>query len=405
MLTENKKPLLRSPIQFGTPGLDAVALGSMAAAAPEVFARKMQDLIDSGELRWDKVRNLQTMFHNLVDIEVPVRMEVAGRERAVMASAFPLLAGGMTIAGLNEAYDAVPTIGQDLVTDVDDNKRVSIYAAITSMDVNEDKVKEGDDFPEISAGEEKYEIRSLRNGRRLSITAETIEENDVTNIVDRINALAEIANERIEEQTLRRVCDIDGSADSATEPYVLRPDGSGTGLYSATANTPGTRAPSGTRVKSNALADDTDLENARALLVKMLNSRGKRINIPMSQAQLVVPDALIGIATYLTKSELMPGTVNELNVWGPRGRYQPQIVSSPKLDDLSTSAWYLGNFKKQFRRKWKLRMEYVTLGMDTESFLRSRIAFQARIAWDVEIGALDYVYVVQNLSGTVAPTP
>ncbi len=299
----------------------------------------------------------------------------------------------------------VPTIGQDLVTDVDDNKRVSIYAAITSMDVNEDKVKEGDDFPEISAGEEKYEIRSLRNGRRLSITAETIEENDVTNIVDRINALAEIANERIEEQTLRRVCDIDGSADSATEPYVLRPDGSGTGPYSATANTPGTRAPSGTRVKSNALADDTDLENARALLVKMLNSRGKRINIPMSQAQLVVPDALIGIATYLTKSELMPGTVNELNVWGPRGRYQPQIVSSPKLDDLSTSAWYLGNFKKQFRRKWKLRMEYVTLGMDTESFLRSRIAFQARIAWDVEIGALDYVYVVQNLSGTVAPTP
>ncbi len=53
MLTENKKPLLRSPIQFGTPGLDAVALGSMAAAAPEVFARKMQDLIDSGELRWE----------------------------------------------------------------------------------------------------------------------------------------------------------------------------------------------------------------------------------------------------------------------------------------------------------------------------------------------------------------
>jgi len=73
------------------------------------------------------------------------------------------------------------------------------------------------------------------------------------------------------------------------------------------------------------------------------------------------------------------------------------------LDDLSTTVWYLGWFEKQFKRKWKLRFEYVTLGQDTESYLRSRIAFQARLGWDVEIGATDYVYVVQCLSATTAP--
>jgi len=90
------------------------------------------------------------------------------------------------------------------------------------------------------------------------------------------------------------------------------------------------------------------------------------------------------------------------NAW-PTASRTAWVVSSPKLDDYSTSAWYLGMFPRQFRRKWKLRAEYVTLGQDTESYLRSRIAFQMRVAWDCEIGAVDYVYVVQCLSGTTAP--
>jgi len=92
-----------------------------------------------------------------------------------------------------------------------------------------------------------------------------------------------------------------------------------------------------------------------------------------------------------------------LNNWGPRGQWRPRLLSSPKLDDLSTTVWYFGWFQKQFIRKWKLRYETVTLGTNTESYLRSRLGFQARIAWDCEIGAVDYVYVMQNLSATTAP--
>ena len=108
----------------------------------------------------------------------------------------------------------------------------------------------------------------------------------------------------------------------------------------------------------------------------------------------------MGAAAKILNSELVPGVENEVSNWGPRGQYRPKLLSSPKLDDISTTAWYLGAFRRQFIRKWKLRFEYVTLSGDTKDFLERRIAFQARIGWDVEIGATDYVYVVQNLSST-----
>jgi hypothetical protein len=102
----------------------------------------------------------------------------------------------------------------------------------------------------------------------------------------------------------------------------------------------------------------------------------------------------------------VPGVENEVSNWGPRGKWRitpERVISSPKLDDLSASAWYYGAPKRQFVRKWKLRMEYVTLGANTEEYLKRRVAFQARIAWDVEVGARDYVYWVQSLAATTFP--
>jgi hypothetical protein len=390
-------------VTVGGAGLDMDALRTMAKSDPARFMGRCTELIDKGTLRWDTVPSLQRLFDILGDVQVPAMVNVMGSQRSIMASAFPLLTGAMTIAGINAAYEAVPTIGQDLVTDFEDNKKISQWASFTSQDTKVDRVNEGDPFPEIMAGEEKYEIRSKRNGRRMSVTAEMIEENDVAGIVSRINALGEIANEFIEEQTLSRVCDINGSSTSPAEPYVLRPGGTGVSLYQ-TDNDPLTQLPStGNRVTNNALVDTTDLDAARARLAAMTNSRGKRIAIPISRCTLLVPDALAGIAAKSLNSELEPGVENEINNWGPRGRYRPRLMSSPKMDDLSTTAWYLGWFEKQFVRKWKLRFEYVTMSGDTMEFLRTRLAFSARIAWDCEVGATEYVYVVQNLSGTTAP--
>jgi len=402
---EKTKHRIIPDVRIGSGGLDMASLRTLAKNEPKEFMGKCNRLIDEGKLSLRNF-NIRNAYLAFADVKVPAEMEIlpgSGQTRAIMASAFPLLVGGLAVKGINDAYEAIPTIGEKLVTESESNKKIVQYAGISSLDTDVDEVRENEDFPEIGAGEEKFEIRTKRNGRRLSITKDTIEENDVPNIVERINSLAEIAKEIVEEQTLKRVTDHDGSAATPAEPYAFRPNGAGTQLYNATANNPGTRAPNGTRKTNNALADESDLENARVVLASMLNTRGKRIANPVSRMVLLVPDALAPTAQKTLNSVYTPGVENEKNVWGPEGSYRPQFVSSPKLDELSATAWYLGDFKRQFKRVWKIKFEYVTLGEDTESYLRRRIAFQARIAWSVEIGAVDYTYVLQNLAATTAP--
>jgi hypothetical protein len=280
---------------------------------------------------------------------------------------------------------------------------MEVVARIEAHSKDNLETEEGEDFPLVGAAEDWVTIGRKRQGARIALTQEIIEENDVSGWTDRINALADIAAEAEEEQTLERVTDKYGSdTSSASEPYVYHPQGSATALYNATANNPGTRAPQGTRVPNNAFADEANLEAARKVLAAMLNDRGKRMQIWTNDGTIILlcPDTIRTTVDKFVGSEMIPGTVNELNPYGPRGRYNVRVLSSPKLDDISTSAWYLGRFKKQFRRKVKLQMELMTLAMDMERYLTSRIAFQARVAWDFEIGATDYVYVVQNLEGT-----
>jgi len=390
----------------GGKNLSVHDLRELAKNEPQEFIRKIQAGVNQKKLTINDIRNWDYLYMALADVSVQAEMATGKGVRAITASAFPILTGTLAIAAINESYDAVEKVGDQLVTEIDDAKKVTTIVNLHTLDKNNDEVKDGQDFPEIGTDEEKVEIRHRMNGRKLVIGASAIEENESADIVSRINALGEIAADWIEEQTLYRVTDHYGSGASPAEPYVYRPAGTGTQLYSASANTPGTRAPSGNRITSNALSDETDLEAARVRLATMKNARGKRINVPYSERILLVPDAIVGKALKISNSEYVPGVENEVSNYGPIGKWripQERIISTPRLDDLSASAWYYGAFKRQFVRKWKLRFEYVTLGQDTQAYLNSRIAFQARIAWDCEIGARDYIHTIQNLSASTAP--
>jgi len=145
--TKRKNRKFVPNVRIGDGGMDVDSLRGLAEREPETFMRRCHELIAKGELSWENVRNLPKLFHALADIEVPARFEIAGQTRAIMASAFPLLSGALTIAGINAAYEAVPSIGQELVTELEDSKKVSEVAAITSEDTTIDRVDEGKDFP------------------------------------------------------------------------------------------------------------------------------------------------------------------------------------------------------------------------------------------------------------------
>lgn len=403
----NKRKFIGSgDTNYGRVGaLDTSALGDLARQHPDSFLAKCEDLIAEGKFTLRSVRDLKGLFTALVDVPVKTTVDVGAGKRAVVdTSAFPLLMGSLVVDEINRAYDAVPAIGDQLVKDVESNKKFSHHVKIVSNVGQELETKEGAEFPMISAGEQFSVIGHKRKGFQLAISQETLEENDVGSFLELVDQGGQFAAEVIEEQTLARVCDQNGSAASAAEPYAFRPNGTAAALYSATANTPGTQAPNGTRVLNNALTSSANLDAIRLVLASMLNTRGRRIAIPMSKCKLIVPDALLANALKITRSEMEPGVFNEANNWGPQGMFRPGLVSSPKLDDISTSAYYLGDPQQQFRRKWKVRLETVSVYSDPMAYARTREAYRTRIMWDVEIGAIDYVFMVQSLAGTAAAT-
>lgn len=400
------KPRFASPIQFTRDDPDLAAL---AAKDPTKFLQRVRDLATAGKFGWGQVRDLKALYRATRDVEVSVLMRdpIDQSMRMLTTSAFPILCGVLTEAGINAAYDEVPKIGDQLVQDVDDPKETSHYVNILSSDdgKSQDQRDETEPYPLMGASEERYQIDSQEDGRRIAITQKLIETNNAPGIVQRIDALGRWAGNLLERKTLRRVCDVYGSASAAAAPYVYRPNGVGASLYTVS-TTAHSRAPGGTRLINNDLVDVTDLEAARVVLANMRDDLGQRIGVPVTgQMILLVPDGRVSAAQTILASAAVSGVENEISQWGPSGSYRPRLLSSPLLDDLSTTAWYLGRFVRQFVRKHRLRLEYVALsGTGTVEFLRRRVAFEARVALDFEIGAIEHNEVVQCLSGSVAAT-
>lgn len=393
------RPVLFAPEVRRPDGpITMMEMRQLAMSEPDAWADKMRKCIDSGELGWHNMKDLKSLQEALQPVQVTEYVEVDGQERAITSAAFPVLCGRMTVNRINAAYDKVPMISDQLVEDMDDGNDTTVIAQINPLDSKAESYLEGDKYPEITANEETVEIRHKEWGRMVTITQRMIRLNQVGDIIRKVDALGSFLGKYVEKLTISRVCDQYGSA--STEPYVYRPKGTGTALYNATANNPGTRAPSGTSEASNALADYTDLDKAEVALAAMLDQDGDPLPMDWAEIILLIPHALLGLSTRLLNSELIPEVTSgmkdaTINHWGPRGIFRPKVLSSVRLDAISSSTWFLGNFKAQFLRKYAKRMEYVTLGENTESFLQRGIAWQGRIAVDVEVGATDYVYVTR----------
>ena len=156
-----KRILFTSDMRVGGGGLGVRDIRAMAKENPALFMERVQHLIDSDKLTLKSFRSLAPLFVALEGIKVPVRMDMMGgmAVRTIDAAAFPILTGSLVIKGINDAYASVPTIGQELVTEIDDDKKVTTLAAVYEDDKGVEEVKELDQFPEVGAHEEKVEIR------------------------------------------------------------------------------------------------------------------------------------------------------------------------------------------------------------------------------------------------------
>lgn len=397
------------------------------AALVRGFAAGAKDLAESGRLS-DEVRSVgvteadaqafsfrtigserfKELRRQLQDVDVTIP-EAVGSARTITTGAFPLLTSALAVAGVNEAYMDVPTIGEQLVTEVDVNKKESTFAGILNYSKEKlERENESAEYAHVGSGSEQFSIKAKDLGMQTAISQNLIDQADTVAIADRLTNLGRLARMELEDHTLRRVTDNAGSAGTPAVPYVLKGPSVATGTsFFVTSNAaPLTRLPSsGNRITSNPLSDLANVEAARARFAEFTDAAGHRIAFDPSEIVILVPDALLFRAWTLLNSAGAPGVFNEANFFGPAGAMRPQLLSSPKLDALSSTAWYFGIPRRVFKRTWLLRPEVSTHGGNgTMPYTTTREGLRVRVAWQCEIGASDYVGWLQCLEGSTAPT-
>lgn len=406
-------------------GVDAAALAELAAKENGAPFLRAVDMLIRGvhpvteaelpahkRLSWETIESLEPYRRNLDGAggRPTVMVQVLDGQRSVInAAALPMLVSSLNSAYMVERLAAFPSIVDRLVTEVDDMQETTTLVGHLSDGVKEqEQTIETEEWPHIGATSEKYKIGHLRNGRQIAFSQDLIDRSNIPGIIERLNVLADISRELIERRGIRLIFDYYGSKATPAVPYVMDRTAlgvsGGAAIYSTTA-IDATRVPGGTELQNNALVSDANLEAARAILAAYKNERGFPVALPMSMCQLVVPDALAATAATITGSEMVPGNVNELNQWGPRGAYRPEVISSPYIDAfVSTSAWLLGDVRGQYVRKWLRRPEVATIGgTGTEAYVRTREGFRVSLNWDCEYGARTFDRVIRNLAATTAP--
>ena len=408
-IAKTKSNALRLRPNIRTGQADIGGLLDLASKDGRRFVEITGQLASAGKLRWEDV-DLKALFFRTIDLQCEVEVEIAGfgmeGRRTITTSAFPVIAGQLTAELMSRNDDEAETIWQELVEVRDTNKETTHLIRIINQDPSHIGGKrriEGDPYPLMASGEERFQVDTIDDGRRIAINQKVIETNDKAGFMEQIGGLREWAMNRRDVVTLYRVWDLYGSGTTPAAPYVYRPNGSGTALYTTSA-TAHRRARSGTRVTDRPLVDGASLQAAINILANMRDENGIRVG-GLVELDLVVPHALAATADVLVLSERTPGVVEAFNPYGPRGRYRIRVLTSPKIDDFTTQDWLLGRrISRQFQMVTRLNMEFVSMPGSMQDFLRTRLAFEARIADEFEVGARDHNRVVQALATTTAPT-
>ena len=83
-----------------------------------------------------------------------------------------------------------------------------------------------------------------------------------------------------------------------------------------------------------------------------------------------------------------------------------QILSTPFLDILSTTAWWAGDPQRQYVRKFRRRPEVaVHGGTGTEAYVRTHEGMRVRIGWDMQLGVRAHTFMAASYAGNATTGP
>jgi len=356
---------------------------------------KMKDVYERmGKTEPERIRGMCGMMDDLMESKDdkkprmrPEDFSIKEIYEAVHPTAFPLVTGKILSKKMIDAYNAAPTIGDQLVETFTSKLMIDRIPGF-STDGDIEQVEPGGPYQHTGVIEEKWaQVTGNKYGKILDITEETLMFDQTGQIIRRAGMIGRDAAVYREKMIMNTVQDISGYY----AWYVGNAAGSSasrTALYSTS-----TTAPHRTSNQiTNALVNHTDINAANLLLGLMVDEKGDPILI--GPRLLLVPLALEMVARSIYNSTVIIGGANaQPNPFA--GRFK--VLSSPYLDAQSATAWYLGDFKSQFVWKEVIPLQVLTRRDDKNDMAWERdIKAQFKIRFYGDCKATDYCHVVKS---------
>jgi len=326
-------------------------------------------------------------------VDAPIRE--AGAVAGLGTTVFQKATGELISKRVIQAYDGVPTIGDQLTTNYPTKFKKEDFVGFEAIgDI--DTVVEGAVYGETGFGETYVGTDpALKKGVIIALTEETIFMDQTGQIVLRCNQVGQAAARTKEKAILTALTDDD------TTNYIYKPQGAAEVLYRTAA---GTNSTTVNLVQSNALVSYTDLNAMLQLFAGMVDSENNRIGMP-ANLKLIVPFALAATAHFVTNAVRIQlnegGYATSGNPESRQSTNWPMIAGMPVLtsallDGYSTSTYYLGDPAQQFlwRDIWPLQVS--RRGADTEDGWFRDIAVQFKVRYYGGCACIADKYVVQS---------
>lgn len=323
---------------------------------------------------------------------------------AVRSQAFATLTSTLISSKMIDAYEAVPSVADTLMTIMPNQKlRNQRLAGLTHIAASDDEVLEGHPYPETDFSEKYVTTKEEKRGRILRLTEELMIFDQTGECYRRAAMLGTSLKNEQERRKIRLLID----ADSGSSVYVYRPSGTGETLYNTDASNMNYIGNGGVTGFSSAspLVDWTDLDLVRLYrATKVTDDRIDGTARPIgginTNLTLLVPEGKRSVANtivYPTQVGYEPSSSGGIQFQynQPVAGFVSRVVSSPFIDEVNGDDYYIGDFNKQFvwTEIWPLRT--AVQGRDSEDAFNQDLIFSIKASYFGGLSAVDSIYVTK----------
>lgn len=339
--------------------------GSNEETRQKVFIEKIKSLLDENKISVEDF-SLRELFE------------------AVDSTTFAITTGNLIHKALIDSYNGADIISDQLVTNIPSNRQEEIIVGFTATE-SPKLVPEGMEYEESSMGDKGVGTKADKYGRIISITEEAIMFDQTGQILNFAREIGEKAAQYKERLIIEGIVDLNSN--------VYRPIINGvptaTALYSSG---------NGNFVAENSLTDYTSIEKARQKFANFTDENGDLISI--RPKIILVPFALETTARRILNSieiEEITGEDGSRATRSPNPfRDNYKILSSVFIDGVSTTNWYLGDFKRQFGWQDVVPLQVTRRKSGNEDEFKRDVVAQFKVRFFGGIFAKDKVYVIKN---------